>query len=278
MKYYERKPPQHHYTGDLWSGIPTYGLLNVAKTNAVVITPACDLSNRKVETVVMLPIQSLRDYLCSPTSLRLTSGILKQAGRAVLPGFELWPSVKTLPDDFWLRGIEEQLSRGLKASESAINRIRSGISVLLGLRDSGTATYSDVERLYGKDLERHLDQIIRNHPEKPDTYFLPPDRIAEPPCIQRPSVVLLRYPLTFPVALLDLANERKNLPDWDRVLSHEFPSFLMGAHFRDERPLKFARLERLVSLDLVSRYSALALRVGLPDLASAKIARIKSEI
>jgi hypothetical protein len=84
--YYEQFPSADHQSGDIWANLPSHGVLGAARLACVVITPACDLVNRKVETLTYLPIVSVCAYLASrshlPEILRATNGQLEASGIA----------------------------------------------------------------------------------------------------------------------------------------------------------------------------------------------------
>ena len=279
--YYDSIPPQQHYTGDVWSGIPSYGLLSSSVINAVVITAACDLANRKVETVTLLPIISVRSYLSSSPSIRMMASTVKQAGKALFSDFLLWPDVDLLPSPEWVHIVSEKLL-ALNSSDDKLSpkiaRLRSGLNVLTSLLNDIQVEFSDVKLLYGKEYDRQLDQILRNHPEKPDTYFFPADPVGTSPCIDVPSVALLRYPITIPVRILDYANDTRNLPDWNRAISTEMARISAAQYFSEIRPLKFSRITKLVMLDVITRHTMLQLRVGLPNYSTGKLKRITAQI
>ena len=62
--YYDTTPERRHQTGDIWKGLPTFGLLGQHQTcSGLVITPACDLANNKSTTITYLPILTVTEYL-----------------------------------------------------------------------------------------------------------------------------------------------------------------------------------------------------------------------
>src|SRR5438105_13133644 len=61
--YYESLPHPGFGAGDLWQDLPTFGLLGRSHAMGIVITPACDLANRKAETITYLPVIPIPDYL-----------------------------------------------------------------------------------------------------------------------------------------------------------------------------------------------------------------------
>jgi len=64
--YYDVFPACGNNTGDIWSALPTFGLLGDTPLSGIVITPACDLSNRKVETISYLPLIPVCAYFTTP--------------------------------------------------------------------------------------------------------------------------------------------------------------------------------------------------------------------
>src|SRR5438105_2178746 len=82
--YYDRNPSLDHVPGDIWSDLPTFGLLRAPTAHGLVITPACDLANRKVETITYLPILPISAYLTTagflPDVARGVNGQLEAAG------------------------------------------------------------------------------------------------------------------------------------------------------------------------------------------------------
>src|SRR5712671_1245325 len=84
QEYYDLLPPFDHQPGDVWSSLPTYGTLRLKSVSGIVVTPACDLANRKVETITYLPIVSLQEYFssraCLPDHLKVIDGQLTVAG------------------------------------------------------------------------------------------------------------------------------------------------------------------------------------------------------
>src|ERR1035441_3928507 len=63
--YYDYFPPASHAPGDLWMHLPIHGLLRREWASALVVTPSCDLFNRKVNTITYLPIIPCRDWIGS---------------------------------------------------------------------------------------------------------------------------------------------------------------------------------------------------------------------
>lgn len=63
--YYNSHPSGDHATGDIWANLPSHGLLRETFVPGLVITPACDLAQSKVETITYLPIVEVHEWFGS---------------------------------------------------------------------------------------------------------------------------------------------------------------------------------------------------------------------
>src|SRR4051812_20228192 len=85
--YYDTSPMLGNSPGDIWSGLPTHGLLGTPHVSGIVITPACDLANHKVDTVIYLPvIRVLRYYSTMAALPEIRQAIERQLGVADISG------------------------------------------------------------------------------------------------------------------------------------------------------------------------------------------------
>ncbi|MGL6467426.1 hypothetical protein ACSZNP_07875 [Aeromonas hydrophila] len=64
--YYRTLPLFSIETGDIWTNIPTLGLLDIEFSNAIIINPPCDLAQEKTRVITFLPIIKIKDYIYSP--------------------------------------------------------------------------------------------------------------------------------------------------------------------------------------------------------------------
>lgn len=110
--YYEEYPSGDHHPGDIWTDLPVHGALKPSRSTSIVITPACDLLNRKVETLTYLPVVSVRDYLASRSHLqeilKATAGQLEvlHVGRRLDDRLD-----EALPRKEELRAIQDALAK-----------------------------------------------------------------------------------------------------------------------------------------------------------------------
>src|SRR5437868_5830059 len=68
-QYYDSLPSSEHLPNDIWTCLPTHNLLRCQRTTGIVITPACDLANAKVDTITYLPVISVRHWLTTTAFL-----------------------------------------------------------------------------------------------------------------------------------------------------------------------------------------------------------------
>jgi hypothetical protein len=277
-EYYEHVPPITHQPGDIWNGLPTFGVLPQAHTAAIVITPSCDFAQQKVETVTYLPVVSVREYLSSRSRLELVvdavDGQLQAAG---MPGGTKKPGalVPALTDlrEFELLLRERAASPMTGKKEiAACDRASAGIRVLLGQLSgtSGTERTADLKLLLGeKVFARTLERIVRN--SDADTHFLPPDE--QHPAfslVREPSVALFRYPQSLPVDILNLAATVSENA-WIHSISEMRDQYPCVAAFKT-RPMKHLRLQPRFLADLLSRFVRLYIRLGSPDFSDFTVA------
>jgi hypothetical protein len=278
--FYDSLPPPNHRTGDIWRGLPTFGMLNCKTISGIVLTPACDLANRKTETITYLPIISASEYLVS-AACRYECWLEITPVLSRLPNFgAVFP-----PERFALISDAELVAligagvdgKGKPLSSVEMERVRAYQQYVANSR-LGKAAMSDIRAICKVDRFNSLLSRLATNAFKPDIHFLPADAEsygARP--IPVHSVVLLRYPLTVPVSTLDLAqNASENqwqlgrhdaAREWHPVLEH-MPDW----------PVKLASLRGEFLSDLISRYLGIHIRLGSEDFDEQMIRRICSEI
>lgn len=283
--YYDLAPPGELTAGDIWSGLPTFGLIPGGATRAIVITPACDLSNRKVATASYLPIIPLRRYFLTPsfvpTIRRETDRRLEAAGLPLLPRPSNWFAPPDLPT----------IHAALQACQTTLNECQNGsmresatrASAALALlrachvHDGKHSPAVDFATAFGvKKWSATIRQVVRNS-HRLDLFFLPSDgQPAAWSAIPEPSVVLFRYPFSAPIQLLECAQDIQ-LADWDAVIGDLRPQ-LPGIDAFVTRPLKRGTLRAGFLGDLLTRFVSMHVRLGAPDLSDASVDKIVGDI
>ena len=272
QSYYDALPSLEQRVGDLWKNLPTFGHFRRHACRGIVITPACDLVNRKVETITYLPIMTVREYMLSRGfAVELVRVVKGQYPVAKMLGIDDWQikGIGMPSDEVLLKTLaaakQVQEAAGQKEKEAA-GRICAAVLVLRFVRGSeNDVDISSVRiALGGKEYERCLSDIIKNS-YSPDIHFLPSDgRAGDMSVMEDHSVVLFRYPMAVPVELLDSANDI-SVVDWKGAISklrEEFPIVAFAEQFQ---PVKVGALRQRFLPDLISRFTTLHIRMGSPN-------------
>ncbi len=254
--------------GDIYRGLPSFGLLPRERVAGIVITPACDLEQSKTPTASYLPIVSIAEFVAMP-----------ETRRRLIAGFSDLGKQHQQRD---LRGMgAEALTEVVeKAAVAAQGTKRSRLE---GLRDYLKATIAGdnngvVEGFRRAQTPKAFSQEIRAliADKYNDTHYLPAP-LSDLPAFEDHSVALLRYPLTIPYPVLELAN--------DPTVTERATEWL--AALRDvnvdpgrwaEPPLRCHRLAAPVLADLATRFAALYGRIGSADLSQEAVERVESSV
>ncbi|MBY3044179.1 hypothetical protein [Rhizobium leguminosarum] len=284
--YYDFLPTSESACGDIWIGLPSMGLFD-GPVSGVVISPACDLSNFKTETITFLPIIPIRAYFSNlaflPTLRREISERFRSAGFLSRiawpePGYIL-PRRELINDD--LTEIELRLanSKATKAEKEHLTRAAAGLRVIKSTSSPSLASLEDVALLLGTKWSSVKTELVRNS-HRPDLHFLPKDFRdgSTPSHLEAHSLVLLRYPITLPAEFLHAAQHC--LPgQWDAFLKSSDGS--SWAHLQgksDIPPLKCLSVKQAFLADMLSRFTALFSRVGSPDFSRSTIEKYMLEM
>jgi hypothetical protein len=284
--YYDLLPPPDHQCGDVWTGLSTMGLLGNRPIPGIVVTPACDLSQKKTETITTLPIIPLRSYFS-------TLGLLPEirprvmghmnAGRFQtkidLGGYTFRP-----PAPATLDRVEAEINEHLNAKQrgateiTALNRCLAGLRILRAIAHPELIEIpsSELAAVFGAEWSRTKRRIVTNAFSS-DIHFLPSDNQSLPSGLQSHSVVLFRYPLTLPVEILDLAGDSSS-DQWQSVVKR-YSNLIPAIRFYEmEMPIKTLTLRPEFLSDLLTRYVSVYNRIGSPDFTKASVDRITKEV
>jgi hypothetical protein len=284
--YYDYFPPGTHAPGDIWMNLPTHGLLRRERTSALVVTPSCDLSNRKVSTITYLPIISFLDWVsCRDFLPEIIGSMLSLADQLGSLGIST-SSALISPEIFSaeLSGQLDTLSHKLanedlaKPVRNACERYVCGGKHLKRVSRGESADIRDLEVCLAKSRWQQLrGQMVKNA-FRSDLYFLPADgNDSDASPIPKHSVALFRYPMTAPVTVLDSAQDI-SLSDWATAAAELAMHEPMARAFSRVRPLKCLRLQDRFLSDLLTKFVALYSRLGSPDFSQESVETMSREL
>ncbi len=282
--YYESLPDSKPSCGDIWTNIPSCGLLPLDFVTAISISPACDISNFKTETLTFLPIVPVSQYF-------LTVGFLPIIRREVLERLKSadldlemhWPETGYYrPSGHDINKEITRLNRLLSAPKKAkgwdahVKRAIAGLSVVAGMSIAADVDYDDLSLLLGQKWEVTKRQLIMNS-YRNDVHFFPNDE-QDPgmPGVKKHSLALFRYPITVPTELLLMAQDMSN-DQWVTFIREQQEQHKFLRHFSAEMPVKCLSLKASFLSDLLSRFTTLYARIGSPDFTSASVEKIAEE-
>lgn len=278
--FYDALPTADHRTGDIWTGLPTFGMLGRATVPGVVITPACDLAQCKSETVTYLPIISVGDYLAS-------AACRHECWQEAVKVLEKLPSFAAVfpPRRFELisdEDLEAAIGAGTDTknrplAEHEISRIQAYKEYVKASR-SGSATIAHVKNSFKADRFDMMTSRLVTNAFKSDIHFLPADALAygaRP--VPTHSVVLFRYPLTVPAPVLDMAQHSTEV-QWKSPHLGAGGDYEVLLKQMPEWPVKLASLKNEFLSDLISRYLGVHIRLGSEDFTEQTIRAFCDEI
>jgi hypothetical protein len=181
--YYDFLPASDHQCGDIWSGIDTFGLLGSDPVSAIVVTPACDLEQKKTETVTVLPILPIRQYFSTTAALPEVRRSIEAAFRGANLDFGFyWTGYAFRPPATTsvaatIQAIESHLQTAQRAKKeiAALERARAGLRIVTEIGKSTVSPIAATDlALAFPDWDNRKQRLIRNAYSS-DLHFLPSD-------------------------------------------------------------------------------------------------------
>lgn len=277
--YYDFLPPNTHRTGDIWKGLPTFGMLDRTTSPGIVITPACDLANKKCETITYVPIVSVIDHLNSPAFYyELWTEIAQMLVKVKLDHLVITPDRFDLPllDD--IDKIISVLSDRSQSDEKGIlARLQAYRLYILSHIKNSFLPIEDMAGIYQRNrLGMILRKIITNS-HRAEIHFLPSDeKVESGSVITGHSVALFRFALSLPISVLNIA-ESSNSVDWTRTVDHSKKSHPV-LNFIPQCPIRMVTLKGEFLSDLLSRYIAMYVRLGSRDFTDDTVNRYAMDL
>ena len=275
--YYDFGPPNGHRTGDIWAGLPSFGLVATPQCRGLLITPRCDLSHDKTDVLTFLPILSCDLYLrrlqhlptiwaamCSslqPLSITPPPVDLAQANLSVAPHL---PAIRTSLADVSDKGSQKEIIARDRAL-AALNYVES--------MNTGKPTTVTLEQVLPPREWTQTSARIVTNAYRPDVHFLPADGQNERwSAVPQHSLCLFRSPISLPARCLTEAQLALDV-DWETTcdgLTSEVPA---ATYLRAARPIKLATLRLEFLSDILTRFVGLYGRLGSADFTDDTVSR-----
>ena len=128
--FYDFLPAQGHSCGDIWRGLPSGGLLGPQSIMGIVVTPACDLTQRKAETITYLPIIPVRAYFS-------TLGMLPEINNRIQGLLQAGQIAISIP---W------QVDRFVPPTTEQLTELETRIAAHLAAKQRGTKEIAALQR------------------------------------------------------------------------------------------------------------------------------------
>ena len=274
--FYDRFPSSRHSSGDIWSSVPSFGLLGDSPVTGLVLTPACDLQNQKSYAVTYVPLIPVVSYLTCPLFARsirqelvsLTETLWPDAPWDQFEGKELQAAITT-------RAAEDRSAK--EARRKQTERVVSLSSALTSAASWSTAEngFKHLLKSNPKQVRNSIESIIKNA-YRNDVYFLPADGNSDEGPMVHHSVALLGLPISIRTDILTFA-DTTTISDWPSALASSEHGTWAQPWF-PEQPIRRGTLRSPFRQDLLNRYLGHFGRAGAPDLTNATRQEIANAI
>ncbi|MFG0841483.1 hypothetical protein [Pseudomonas sp. FYR_5] len=275
--FYRDMPSLDHETGDIWHHLPGFGLPHDITTTAIVISPACDLSQKKSETATFIPIVSIRDYLYSKSFYSEIwnefSSRLKAYGADAPPDRFSHPPIQLL--ERAIQALEgDQKQTDFRARIIKYSEYIKYTETPPAERSEYRPTIESI--LTEKKLTELLKKIFSNS-YKSDIHFFPAHKISSNFApIPEHSVALFRYVYSIPLEILENAQCSRE-EWWSQDCMRMTGRTPLIEHF-EKYPIKVSRLKDDFLTDLLSRYLGMFMRLGSRDFTKITIEKFATEM
>ena len=277
--FYDALPVNENRPGDIWAKLPTFGVISEAVSRAVVITPACDLANKKCDCITFLPIIGASEYLGS-SAFRYDCWLEIQPLLSRLAGYKEMPEpdrFELLPVEFleFARAVEFD-GAGKKLSHDEKVRL-SGYVEYVEHGHKGKANATHLTKFIKADRMKSILSRLVTNAMKADIHFLPADGLpASYSAVSQHSVVLFRYPMSIPVEVVRRAQNCTE-SEWEGYVKSAVSTVAVLAHM-PQWPIKLATLRSAFFSDMISRYINMYIRLGSTDFEDRTVREFSEQI
>ena len=279
--YYDFFPPNSNRTGDIWRCLPNLWNLKKPHLFGLVATPACDLEQRKTETVTYLPVISVQEYLNSSSFyFEIWQDVLTQLLKLKMSDMVTPPDRYELPLLDEINNVKNKLYE-IKENDpnkvGAFNRICVYEKYIKqNSAGKGLATDEIGGIFLPGNFDKILKKIVRNA-FKVDIHFLPADeKPVYSSAVPDHSVVLFRHAASVPIEIINSA-QYSNDEDWPNKLP-ELKKHYPVANLLTELPIRLATLRGDFLSDLLSRYVSMQIRLGSRDFTDDTVEQYADQL
>lgn len=276
--YYDFFPDLDHRCGDIWADLPSFGMLSIQYVSGLVVTPACDLQNNKVESITYLPIVPVRRAFTQrgllPELVRTVDTQLAILGldQLVDVSEKFVPIEPQVLDRLHKQVTEKVRSASKQKDKEAAKRALLGLDMMKDAygHEKPMPVGESLRKLYGSAFDKIAEKIVTNS-YRVDCHFLPNDlQPKEWTCVTEPSLVLFRSPFSVPIEIFDRAQDISRA-DWNAEVSRLVRCIPGTEQFRARRPMKRQTVKPRFLADLVTRYVSMHVRLGSPDFTDEAV-------
>ncbi|MEB2623728.1 hypothetical protein [Pseudomonas sp. YuFO8] len=277
--FYKNMPSLDHETGDIWRNLPGFGLPNNVMTTGIVISPACDLSQKKTETATVIPIIPIREYLYTKSFYgeiwNELSNRLKPYGADDHPPSNRFSHPPTHLIEKALQQIEDDKKQtDLHTRLTAYKEYIQYTQTPLDARGDKKPNIETI--LTGKKYREILKKIFCNS-FKTDVHFFPACGVqSDFAAVPHHSVALFRYVYSIPLEILDAAQCSRE--EWWKEDCQRMNGITPLIEHFDAYPLKVSTLKDDFLTDLISRYLGMFMRLGSRDFTNASLDSFVTEM
>ncbi|MBA1259250.1 hypothetical protein [Pseudomonas oryzihabitans] len=277
--FYRNMPSLEHETGDIWQNLPGFGLPHEVSTTGIVISPACDLSQKKTETATILPIIPIHDYLYSKA---FYSEIWNDFSSRLKP----YGADDNQPTNRFSHPTIHFIESSIKIAESdkkkldLSNRLKKYLEYINYTQTHPNKRNSNRPKIEELLSEKKYEEILKKifcNSFKSDIHFFPSyEAYSGFAPIPHHSIALFRYVYSIPLEILDIAQSSRN-EWWKEDCERLTESTPLISHFK-EYPLKVSRLKDDFLSDLISRYLSMFMRLGSRDFTKTSLDKFAQEL
>lgn len=260
---------------------------NVETVSGIMITPACDVTNYKTETLTYIPVITLEQYFATIGFLpiirreildRISSASVNIDLQWAEKGYDP-PSQAALDECIAKLKAKSEDKTVSNKHKAHLERATAGLRVakICASSDCTTSVLQDVAILFGSNWSAIREKIVTNA-YRTDIHFLPASggdsKVLE---IESHSVAMFRYPTTVPAEILTSA-QIIGPSQWQEHLQIYSKISSATKFFSSAQPLKILTLKSAFLADFLTRFTGLYSRIGSPDFSDATITKICGEI